>query len=252
VANAPEVQRIRLQFPETPAYAAAREVEVKSVTLRLVEFVTPVPKQKLEYLKLEVWLTNTDLDVCAAPEAAEIESIPLKSPEEFILVWQGLEYGWAMGVKGGNKQTLLWRTAFANPWTQEGGGEPALLAWGNFKAVVLPKESAETFRVAGDKKNPVWEIRGPLSQEEISRLPGVTYRLGTGNWVLRHIAAQKQKHKEWDYGKVVLAKGAGMMPLFAFQSQSKKLTAEGVVQVARICPGIMRDKKFWLDDKVPR
>lgn len=247
VADPAPPQKIWVEFKDSAAYKTGREVELKTVVVRRT--MKSVPKEWIEYAKVEVWMSNAELDVCALPELGDVTSLPLASDEDFVLVWEGASSAPRRGVYS---ETPVAQALFSDTWL-EAYGKPIVLLWWQGAPVEysirgLLGDVSFVAQTAGGQRQRI-EIKGAEGPTLVRTMP-------LGNWFFYHSAAKAQRHRERSFDFVAMHKLEGQARMRFSGSKargiggSKKLYVQGEVPITKICPQINEDKRFWLDGKI--
>lgn len=220
---------------------AFQPIETRAVVLRPVTFVSLVAKQRLFYVKLEVWLTNTDLDACAAGELADLPKLPLHGPDDYVLVWQGIRHTpyFANAPEAVDNSLSVLLRWVAGEAVEAASPEGRLLPRG-FPAAPLAFLSWDT---TSTRTGPHLDSRGAGFEN------GPLFA-----WSLRQEGLKNGFSKDLSQSgrvdSVVLTKTPDGTT-FVFEGGPRKLRGRGALRVTRVCP-TRADTRFWIDDKAPR
>ena len=254
-------QKIKLQFKDSEVYREARDVELKTVTLRRV--MKSFPKERIEYAKVEIWMSNTEIDACAQPELGDVASLPFKSPEDFVLVWQAANVA---KPRTSYAETPLGKAVFAGEWPDR-FGKPVVLMWGHGWRQALTdlyKEAPVALEFPFWDKGPsewIYARRGFRDFKEgreqefgFTLMQVIGQTIGSGPtatpWIFYHPGATRPRHKDLDFYGVLRKSDNGGHQLTFLGFQRRALWANGDVTVTRVCPEIIHEKRFWSDGKV--
>jgi hypothetical protein len=124
-------QSIHIQHTGVPALKTGADWSVKSVTIRRAYSHDAQNRRYgwmcCEYARVEVWITNMDIDICAVPEAHQATiSLAFGGPDDYAALWSGVERVHQGQV---SSDLFLARTNFVDQWAEEYGA-PVVFSWG--------------------------------------------------------------------------------------------------------------------------
>lgn len=240
---------MQVRIPAAPRYNEGRDVALNRVTLRRVRFAPLKKDVRTGYLKVELWITNTDIDACAQPELGEIPDFPLSSDTSFVLVWQGGDLGRLETLH----QTFLGSTVFAESW-KESRNRPIVLVW----STASVKQIRELFPSEPVNLTGIVE----MSFQDITLLPQgiksvpdsltLAWIMNHSRWAAFHREAKNGRQDEVSSSTVKVSQGAPA-PVIQFFGRPRSAGVAGTLPPIQMCPGVVEERRhFWYDKPVKR
>lgn len=251
VAQAPQADgTLQVGIPASKLYKEGRDVVLNRAVLRRVRYAPLKRDHRTYYLKLELWLTNTDIDACTQPELLDISDFPLSSDTSFVLVWQGLDWS----SKAENvPQSFMGLTVFADSW-RVSRNKPMVLLWSTSRlSQILDLFRPEPVNLAG-----IIEQR----YQDLNILPGkdgtipdtltFVWVLNHSKWTMFHQEAKDGRQDQNSWNDVKVSQGAPV-PVIEFTGGVRSGGIKGTLPPMHLCPGIVEDRRHgWYDKPAKR